>query len=195
MASYTVQALKFKAVDESGIDWTGSDEPLWVFTANAGGRVSTTRSREFGDVDSGDTLTFDATRNRNTVWPVARDSRGAPGPIGLAVQLSEIDQGQPDDIAAKTEKALNLAQWAPVVGEWVGKARGVVRDSLNNLIADDLMGSRTLLWSASVLHRRLPRPGTSFVERFRFSGRSGDLPFDVAGGPDYNLWVRVRRIS
>jgi len=113
----------------------------------------------------------------------------------LAIQLWEIDQGNAEDIAKKTEKALNLAEWAPVVGQWVGKARGVIRDSLNNLIADDLMGSRTVLWSASVLERRLPRKGSSFVERFRFSGRSGDLPFDVAGGPDYDLWVRVRRIN
>jgi hypothetical protein len=195
MPNYTVKVLKFKAVDESGIDWTGSDEPLWVFTANAGGRVSTSRSKEFGDVDTGDTLTFDATDERNTVWPVARDSKGASGPIGLAIQLWEIDQGNAEDIAKKTEKALNLAEWAPVVGQWVGKARGVIRDSLNNLIADDLMGSRTVLWSASVLERRLPRKGSSFVERFRFSGRSGDLPFDVAGGPDYDLWVRVRRIN
>jgi hypothetical protein len=49
MPNYTVKVLKFKAVDESGIDWTGSDEPLWVFTAKAGGRVSTSRSKEFGD--------------------------------------------------------------------------------------------------------------------------------------------------
>ncbi|BAK33920.1 hypothetical protein MLP_09060 [Microlunatus phosphovorus NM-1] len=195
MASYTVKAVKFKAVDESGIDWTGSDEPLWVFTANAGGRVTTSRSREFGDVDSGETFNFDATGNKNTVWPVARDTKGAPGPIALAIQLWEMDQGNPDDVAKKTEKALNLAQWAPVIGDWVGKARGVIRDSLNNLIADDLMGSRTVLWSARTLERRLPRPGASFEERFRFSGKSGDLPFDVAGGPDYDLWVRVRRIS
>lgn len=195
MASYTVKVLKFKAIDESGIDWTGSDEPLWVFTANAGGRVTTSRSREFGDVDSGDTLTFDTANDRNTVWPVARDTKGAPAPIGLAIQLWEIDQGNATDIAKKTEKALNLAQWAPVVGEWVGKARGVIRDSLNNLIADDLMGSRTVMWSESVLQRRLPRAGASFVEKFRFSGKSGDLPFDVAGGPDYDLWVRIRRVS
>ncbi len=195
MATYLVKALKFKAIDESGIDWMGSDEPLWVFTANSAGQVSTCRSREFGDVDSGDTVTFDAANDKNTVWPSKGDAQGAPGPIGLAIQLWEIDLGDPDDITKKTEKALDLAQWAPVVGSWVGKARGVIRDSLVNLIADDLMGSRTLLWSSGLLERRLPRPGSSFVEKFRFSGRSGDLPFDVAGGPDYDLWVRVRRVS
>lgn len=195
MPNYTVKALKFKAVDESGIDWTGSDEPLWVFTANAGGQVSTSRSKEFGDVDSGDTLNFDAAGDRNTVWPVEGDTQGAPGPIGLAIQLWEIDLGNGDDIAKKTEQAMDLAEWAPVVGQWVGKARGVIRDSLNNLIADDLMGSRTMMWSESVLERRLPRRGSSFVERFRFSGKAGDLPFAVAGGPDYDLWVRVRRIN
>lgn len=195
MANYTVQALKFKAIDESGIDWTGSDEPLWVFTANAGGRVSSSRSRQFGDVDSGDTLNFDTAGNKNTVWPVVGNTKGAPAPIGLAVQLWDIDQGDGDDIADKTEKALDLAAWAPVVGQWVGKARGLIRDSLINLIKDDLMGSQTMLWSESVLERRLPRKGSSFVERFRFSGKSGDLPFAVAGGPDYDLWVRVRRVS
>ncbi len=195
MGTYTVQVNKFTAVDESGIDWLGSDEPMWVFTANAGGKVRTTHSKEFGDVDSGDSVAFETADRRNTVWPAPRHAAGAAGPIGLSIQLWEMDQGDPDDVARRTKQALDLAQWAPVVGDWVAKARGVIQGSLIKLIQDDLMGSRTLFWSAATLARRLPRAGDNFSQKFRFSGNSGDLPFDVAGGPDYDLYVTVNRVG
>ena len=28
---YVVRAIQFHCGDESGIDWTGSDEPVWIF--------------------------------------------------------------------------------------------------------------------------------------------------------------------
>ena len=28
------------------------------------------------------------------------------------------------------------------------------------------------------------------TERFHFGGKNGDLPFTVAGGPDYDLWLQ-----
>ncbi len=30
---YLVRTIEFKCIDESGIDWIGSDEPYWIFTA------------------------------------------------------------------------------------------------------------------------------------------------------------------
>ena len=38
-------------------------------------------------------------------------------------------------------------------------------------------------------------PGDSFTERLHFGGHSGDLPFDIAGGPDYYLYLQVTRLS
>jgi hypothetical protein len=54
MPNCTVRAMSFKCVDESGIDWTGSDEPFWVFSSvdPQGTTLATNRSKVFGDVDS-----------------------------------------------------------------------------------------------------------------------------------------------
>jgi hypothetical protein len=195
-ARYTVKALKFDCIDESGIDWTGSDEPCWTFTSrDNAGNVRTTHSREFGSVDSGDTYFFKSGEHESIVWPRKEAVSGSTGPIALSIQLWEIDQGKPADIAAKTRTVLELAEQAPVIGEWVRRVPSVVRDQLNNLIADDLMGSRTLLFPESYLARSLTRVGQHFDLKRRFGGNSGDLPFEVAGGPDYDLYLRVKRVA
>lgn len=195
-AHYVVRVIKFKCVDESGFDFAGSDEPYWIFTArDANGKVSTTNSKVFGDVDSGDTRKFATGNGRNVVWPRKGASNGAAGPIALSIQLWEQDQGDPADVAKKTQKALDLGGQAPIVGKWIRKVPSVVRDQLVDLIADDLMGSKTLVFSASRLARRLPRAGAKFQAKHRFGGNSGDLPFEVAGGPDYDLFIEVERVS
>jgi hypothetical protein len=72
---------------------------------------------------------------------------------------------------------------------------GIVRDQIADFIGDDLMGSKTLSYSATRLARRLPRVGATLTERHRFGGNSGDLPFEVAGGPDYDLFLEVARVG
>ena len=196
MSNYTVRIIKFRCVDESGIDFLGSDEPCWIFTAKDDqGAVSTCRSKEFSNVDSGDTVRFQTDNNRNVVWPRKGAVGGGSAPIALTVQLWDIDQGNPDEIERKTEKAFDLGAEAPVIGEWVRRVPSVVRDQISQFIGDDLMGSKTLFYSASRLRRRLTKVGSSFIETHRFGGNSGDLPFEVAGGPDYDLFIEVRRVS
>jgi hypothetical protein len=196
MATYTVRAMRFKCVDESGIDFLGSDEPYWVFSAvNAQGTsVKTNRSKVFGDVDSGETKRFPVPNTGdNIVWPDKGVRGGAPGPIALSVQLWESDQGNPDKTAQVTNAAfLAAGVFPPTV--WVNAIPNVVREKLIGFIADDIMGSRTILFSQRRL-ARLTEPGQFFEQTFRVSGRSGDLPFDVAGGPDYDLTLQVGRQS
>jgi len=193
---YVVRATKFHCGDESGIDWSGSDEPVWIFTANdeSTDGVKTRRSEEFSNVDSGDTRNFNIPNN-NLVWPQADNAGGATGPVGLSIQLWEIDQGDPDTIAKRTEQALNVAEWVPVVGEWVGKVGGLVSGSLVNLISDDLMGSQTITYTNQRLAQRLPNVGNKITEKFHFSGNSGDIPFGLGGSPDYDLFLEVTRVS
>lgn len=196
MSNYTVRIIKFKCVDESGIDFLGSDEPCWIFTAKDNqGVVSTCRSKEFSNVDSGNIEKFQTDNNRNVVWPRKGAAGGAPGPIALTVQLWDIDQGNPDDIERKTEKAFDLGAEAPVIGEWIRRVPSIVRDQISQFIGNDLMGSKTLFYPETRLRRRLTSVGSSFTEKHRFGGNSGDLPFEVAGGPDYDLFVEVRRVS
>lgn len=196
MSNFVVRIIKFKCVDESGIDRTGSDEPFWVFTArDSSGTVNTTRSKEFGDVDSGETRSFATDNDRNIIWPKKGAANGAPGPIALTIQLWESDQGNLEDIAAKTQQAFDLGAQAPIVGQWVGRVPSIVRDKISQFIGDDLMGSKTLLYTERRLARHLPRVGSRFIERHRFGGNSGDLPWEVAGGPDYDLFIEVERVS
>ena len=54
-----MNALKFTAVDESGIDLSGSDEPYFKFKSIAAdGAQHSWYSHVFGDIDTGDTAHF-----------------------------------------------------------------------------------------------------------------------------------------
>ncbi|MGW6933532.1 hypothetical protein ACWGE0_25980 [Lentzea sp. NPDC054927] len=184
---------KFRCGDESGVDWFGSDEPYWVFTAKTDNdRARTTRSQVFSNVDSGDVRPFNTADNRNVVWPGNGAASGAAGPIGLSIQLWENDQGDPDKVRAVTETTLNIAG---AVLPWVNLVPGLVREQIIDLIRDDVMGSHTLQVRAERLARLLPNVGDSRPMILHFHGRSGDLPFDVAGGPDYDLHLRLIRTA
>lgn len=190
---YIVKVDKFRCADESGVDWLGSDEPYWVFTAKTdSGRARTTRSQVFSNVDSGDVRRFNTADSRNVVWPGNGAAGGAAGPVGLSIQLWEQDRGDPDKVRQVTETALDIAG---AVYPWVTKVPDLVRNQIMNLISDDLMGSHTLTISTAKLAHRLPHVGSSLPLVLHFHGRSGDLPFDVAGGPDYDLYIRVIRTA
>jgi hypothetical protein len=45
------------------------------------------------------------------------------------------------------------------------------------------------------LARQYRHVGDRFVQKVRFGGNSGDLPYEVAGGPDDDLFLEVRRVS
>jgi hypothetical protein len=57
------------------------------------------------------------------------------------------------------------------------------------------MGSSTLFWSDRQLARLIDKSGGSFMKKIRLGGRSGDLPFEISGGPDYDLFLRVERTA
>jgi hypothetical protein len=194
---YLVRAVKFRADDESGIDWLGSDEPYWIFTAKSdGARPVTSRSAVFGDVDSGDTRTFETANARNVIWPRPGDTAGRTGPIGLSIQLWESDQGNAEDVRKKTEAAFDLASDVPLpVADWVVKASKIVVNQLIKLVGDDVMGSRTVRLPATYLAKRLPKVGSKHALTWKFHGSGGDLPFEVAGGPDYTLHLEIVRVA
>jgi hypothetical protein len=196
MARYVMTAERFRCGDESGLDMLGSDEAVFVFTGkDSSGNVNTHRSNTFGNVDSGDTRDFDSTNGANIIWPKKGATQGDAGPIAVTIQLWERDQGNPDTIARRTEQLFELAGQHPTHGEWVRRIPPIVRAQLVRLLADDLIGSSTLLFEERALARRLRTAGQSFVQKIHLSGQSGDLPFEVAGGPDYDLFLRVTRLA
>lgn len=193
---YVVRAMRFHCGDESGIDWTGSDEPVWIFTANdeTSAEIETRASRKYSDIDTGDTVEFDMD-NDNIVWPQSANAQGAPGPIGLSIQLWETDQGNADRIKERTKQVLNVAAWVPVVGQWCSKVPSQVPDLIGVFAGDDIMGSQTIVYSTRRLRRRYPNVGDRAVEKLHFSGGNGDIPFGLAGSPDYDLYLEITRVS
>lgn len=194
MSNYIVRALKFTSVDETGPDWGGSDDPYWVFTALDPGseQARTARSQVFGEVDPGETRLFPP---NCVVWPKQGDIDGAPGPIALSVQLWEEDQGNAETTRKTTERELAAVGYLPQVVDWAAQVASIVQVSLAGAVADEIMGSTTLLFQQSRLKKLLKSPGDSYTERFLFAGNSGDLLFEAAGVPDYYLFLQVERVS
>jgi hypothetical protein len=96
---YMIKASSFHAVDESGTDWLGSDEPYWVFGALAlDGRRHAKFSRVFGDIDSGDTAFFNSSEGCLYLscdgCALLACGGAAPDGISFSVQLWEHDVGQ-----------------------------------------------------------------------------------------------------
>ena len=54
---YAVSVVSFRALDESGYDWSGSDEVFGIFASTRGHPTATS---VHGDVDSGDLVDFTA---------------------------------------------------------------------------------------------------------------------------------------
>ena len=93
---YKIEAMRFKARDESGIDWWGSDEVM-VGTFDAKGH---TTSDEIDDIDSGDTHHFDPVKScilavRPGEVVLGKTSLctnvGEPAPLSVQVELWEKD--------------------------------------------------------------------------------------------------------
>jgi hypothetical protein len=100
---YRVNAVKFTAVDESGIDWTGSDEPYFKFKSiGADGAQHSWQSRVFGNIDTGDTVRFDGTEGCLYRLLVICSGDAAPYGIGFSILALEDDFGAEDLIGSQT---------------------------------------------------------------------------------------------
>jgi hypothetical protein len=182
---YRLEAVGFKCVDESGIDIFGSDEPRWFCSWTNGKAPKTVPSREFGDIDSGDTRRWNP--------PLRITPTAVAAPLAVSIQLYEIDQGDPEKMRVAVERAVTAANLASLVTSGTPVSLpDSVKKQLVNLLGNDLMGSATVAFSEASL-RKLRRPGHSLVRTLEIGGKSGDLPFEVAGGPDYEITLRVVR--
>lgn len=182
---YKVEAIRFKARDETGIDWWGSDEVM-VGTADAEG---STASNEIGDIDSGDTHEFDPAVScligvRPGVATLGRDSvcdpAGKPGPFSFAVEFWEKDFSI-------------FGGFCAVVGPLPGWH--VAPHCVNDHRGDDFIGWRELFFPVPDLEATLPNVGDSFTETVVLdpcppgADACGDWDF-----PDYSFTYRTTRL-
>jgi hypothetical protein len=186
---YRVTATSFHAVDESGADWTGSDEPYWIFNrVGDSGTSASTASQVFENIDTGDTQYFGVADS--CLWGCGSAGQAAPFGVGLSVQLWEKDLGHVDQTLYDTAKFFQEA--GPILSktglpDWIGTATTKIGDAMNFILSwadDDLLGSNTYAFSADGLASALPSRGMSFTDTRTYNSSDAN----------YTLTMQISRI-
>lgn len=183
---YKIEAMRFKARDETGVDWWGSDEVM-VETTDAKGW---TVSEEIGSIDSGDTHDFDPATScivavRPGVVVLGKssvcDPAGEPAPLGFEVEMWEKGLfGYPPGFCAPVP---------PGAGRHAGPH---CADDRNG---DDFIGRAQVDLPRQNLEAALPNVGDELIETVVLSPCEGG---DVCGGwdfPDYTFTYRITRLA
>lgn len=181
---YKIEAMRFKARDETGVDWWGSDEVM-VQTDDAKG---STVSKEIGGIDSGDTHNFDPVRScivavRPGVVVLGEssvcDEVGEPAPLSFQVEFWEKDFGLPP-------YGFQVPPGAPGPGEHIGP--WWADDEFDD---DDFIGRAQIDYPTQDLEAALPHVGDEVVETVKLDPCPGWI---CAGYPDYTFTWRVTRL-
>jgi hypothetical protein len=183
---YKIEALGFKARDETGWDWWGSDEVM-VETDDAKGW---TVSGEIGSVDSGESHPFDPLRSclvavRPGIVVLGKtsvcDEAGEPAPLGFGVEFWEKDPfGLPPGFCVSTSPGPGLHAGPHCANDGNG---------------DDFIGRARIDLSAQDLETTLPNVGDEYVETVVLNPcKSGENVCDVTYGPDYSVTYRITRL-
>jgi CARDB len=186
---YTVKAVSFYTNDESGWDWTGSDEPYWIFNGvGQNGSDRSTMSHVFGDIDTGDTGYFNADEG---CMYLSCSGGTAPLGMGFNVEAWEHDLGQPQQTLANIAYAFHAVGGFYVDGGdalWLGTLANKVGDAIDYLASignDDLIASQSWTYSSTSLAAGAPTVGASFSDVRTFSD----------GDATYSLTLRVTRVG
>lgn len=180
---YKIEALCFKARDETGIDWPGSDEVM-VETNDAKG---STVSNEIGDIDSGETHTFDSAKSCIVAvrpgYAVLGESSvceevGEPAPLGFQVAFWEKD-------------LIGFPMGFCVPGSSPEPGRHAGPHCANDGNGDDFIGSARIDYSTQELEAAMPNVGDEQIESITLDPCPGQI---CAGFPDYTFTWRVTRL-
>ncbi len=183
---YKIEAIRFKARDETGFDWPGSDEVL-VETTDAKGF---TLSNEIGGIDSGDTHDFDPAKScivavRPGIVVLGESSVceevGEPAPLGFQVEFWEKDWiGNPGGFC--------VGPSSPAPGHHAGSNYA---SCFNGWQFNDFIGSARIEYPTHELEAALPNVGDEVVETVKLDPCPGQI---CAGFPDYTFTWRVTRL-
>ncbi|MBL8037819.1 MAG: hypothetical protein JNN16_09990 [Nitrospira sp.] len=182
---YKIEAVGFKARNESGWDWWGSDEVM-VGTEDAKGW---TVSGELSSVDSGEFYSFDPVRScvvavRAGIVVLGKtsvcDEAGEPAPLSFGVELWEKDV-----FGWRTGFCKALSP---------GKGFHAGPHCADDGSGTDFIGRARVDFSALDLEAVLPNVGDEHVETVVLSAcPSGEVCSD-ADLPDYSFTFRVTRV-
>ena len=184
---YKIEAMRFKARDETGIDWLGSDEVV-VETTDAKGW---TVSREVGNIDSGDTHNFDPAKScivavRPGIVVLDESSvcekSGEPAPLSFQVELWEQDSvGFPNGFCVG-------GQETPEPDRHAGPYSASCPDGSG---FNDFIGRAQINYSTQELEAALPHVGDEQIESITLDPCPGQI---CAGFADYTFTWRVTRL-
>jgi hypothetical protein len=186
---YKIEAMRFKARDETGVDWWGSDEVM-VGTVDAKG---STVSDEIDDIDSGNTHHFDPVKScivavRPGTVVLGRsslcDDVGEPAPLGFEVELWE------KDFECSLFGGCKFCNVVPPPPE-SGIHGGPHCLHFGN---DDFIGDARLDFAIGELEAALPNVGDEFIETVVLNPCRGADVCDVTYGPDYSFTYRITRM-
>jgi hypothetical protein len=183
---YKIEALRFKARDETGADWSGSDEVM-IKTTDAEGW---TASDKIENIDSGDTHNVDPAKSciiavrpgeavlgRTSVC----DGVGRPAPLWFEVEMWE------DEEVPLFEFDYGCLFGPDHFGPYCVPTDG----------DDDFIGHARLEFSAQELEAALPNVGDEFVETVVLNPCEHGT--ECGGGwptglPDYSFTYRITRM-
>lgn len=184
---YKIEAVRFKARDETGIDWLGSDEVMVETIDAKGWTVSDEPGRHsrIDDIDSGETYNFDPLKS--CIVPVRPgyvvlgktsvcDDVGEPAPLGFQVVLWETDY-----------PPLPFPRFCPSMVAPGPGGHGSLQcfDSGN-----DFIGSARIDMLTQDL-QVLPEVGDEYIETVKLDPCPGWV---CAGYPDYTFTYRTTRL-
>ncbi len=183
---YKIEALGFKARDETGNSWVGSDEVM-IRTDDAKGW---TVSSQIGGIDSGDTHHFDPVKS--CVVPVRPgivvlgktsvcDDGGEAAPLSFGVEFWEKDWfgGFGRNFCSPG---------SPGAGMHAGPY------CANDNAGDDFIGRASIDLSIQDLDAALPNIGDEFIETVVLEQCDSGSRCDATYGSDYSFTYRITRL-
>lgn len=188
---YKIEAISFKARDESGIDWWGSDE-VFVETNDAEGYAN---SKDIENIDSGDIHRFDPARScivsvRPGIVVLGAtsvcDDVGESAPLGFSVVLWERDRSLPFEFC---HGVLPSSENEPPHETHESIGRGCAP-------RDDLLGRARIDLLAQDLEPVLPNVGDEYTETVVLIPCEWgvDLCATTYTSPDYTFTYRITRL-
>jgi hypothetical protein len=177
---FVAEAVRFKAIDESGYDWPGSDEVYAVFS-DLNPNLSDLVTSTYDDVDTGETQSFGPDERCIALRPKCDHS------------VSEILRFE----VSFWEEDCPHARFFPPSCFCYSDGPGVhyfLRHG--KCTSDDLIGREEILMSREQLLAALPRVGDSVEHKFILGGPCG--PDAQCGGPpwgpEYEFTYRITRL-
>jgi hypothetical protein len=178
---FVAEAVSFKAIDESGYDWSGSDEVYAVFSDLNPNLLDLVTST-YGDVDTGETRTFKT--DERCIAPRPKCDHGVSQILHFKLSFWERDEF-PNEFC---------------YGDSLGLHESLRKGKCSY---DDLIGREEVLMSREQLLARLRRVGASVEHKLILGGPCGPPPPGEghtacggfgATGPEYEFTFRITRL-